>query len=87
MINMAKCVRNALPSILKEMRDVYGWRTRPSVLVHDKASYMVSTLHDHINASFLAALNAVGIRSWLGSGSDSTKWLVTHWVMSTCVRR
>ena len=77
--NLAKCVRTVLPRILEEMRDAYGWRTLPNVLVHDKASYMVSTLHDHVNANFLAALKGVGLRSWLGNGSGITKWLVKQW--------
>ena len=40
---------------------------------------MVSTLHDHVSANFLAALKGVGLRSWLGNGSGSTKWLVKQW--------
>ena len=51
----------------------------PRTVVHDKASYMVTSAHDRLQQTFAAALTAAGFCSWVGGASDSTKWLVKKW--------
>ena len=48
----------------------------PRVVVHDKASYMVTSAHERLQFAFAAALAEAGFKSWTGEGGDSTKWLV-----------
>ena len=77
--NLAKFVRNILPGILLEMQEEHNWPNVPRTVVHDKASYMVTSAHDRLQQTFAAALTAAGFCSWVGGASDSTKWLVKKW--------
>ena len=77
--NLAKFVRNVLPGILLEMQEEHNWPNVPRTVVHDKASYMVTSAHDRLQQTFAAALTAAGFCSWVGGASDSTKWLVKKW--------
>lgn len=78
--NLAKFVSNVLPNILQEMQMKYKWADVPRVVVHDKASYMVTAAHERLHVKFAAALRSAGFRSWVGGeGSDSTEWLVKKW--------
>jgi hypothetical protein len=74
--NLAKFVRNILPGILDDMKAEYGWRTLPRTIVHDKASYMVTSRYDRVQVVFAQALEAAGFKSWLGDMACSTNWLV-----------
>ena len=74
--NLSKFVSNVLPGLLDQMKTKYGWHTIPRTVVHDKASYMVSPLHDRLVTGFAKALEDGGFRSWVGSSNDSACWLV-----------
>ena len=73
--NLAKFVQNVLPRVMEEMKEAHGWSSIPRTVIHDKASYMVSPLHDRLNRTFSDALKKAGLRSWVGGESDSAKWL------------
>ena len=75
--NLAKFVRNVLPGILEGMKAKYGWADLPRTVIHDKASYMVTSQHQRLQITFAEALRAGGFRSWVGgaSGTESTQWL------------
>ena len=78
--DLAKFVVNVLPKILAEMQRKYKWTTIPRVVVHDKASYMVTSLHDRLNVTFAGALEKAGFTSWVGDDVHAaTKWLVAKW--------
>ena len=74
--NLGKFVSNVLPGLLEEMKTKYGWHNLPRTVVHDKASYMVSPLHDRLTTEFARALESGGFRSWVGSSNESASWLV-----------
>ena len=74
--NLAKFVRHVLPGILSEMQREYGWHTMPRVVVHDKASYMVTIPNERLHVAFAGALQEAGLRSWVGDANASTAWLV-----------
>ena len=74
--NLAKLVRGPLPEVLEMMRSKYQWADLPRVVVHDKASYMVTAAHERLHVSFAGALHDAGFKSWTGDGTDSTEWLV-----------
>ena len=63
---LAKFVQHVLPAELSSMAEEFGWSTKPRVLVHDKASYMVNNATALLNTRFGEAVNAAGMRSWLG---------------------
>jgi hypothetical protein len=73
--NLSKFIENVLPGVLEEMKEAHGWSGIPRTVLHDKASYMVSPLHDRLNETFSDALKKAGMRSWVGGESDSAKWL------------
>ena len=62
-VNLAKFVRNILLGILDDMKVEYGWRTLPRTIVHDKASYMVTSRYDRVQVVFAQALQAAGFKS------------------------
>lgn len=74
-VNLAKFVRRVLPDVLEEMRREHGWSSCPRVVVHDKASYMVSATANRLNPVFGGALAEAGFRSWAGAEGESTAWL------------
>ena len=74
-VSLAKFVRKSLPQILQDMQQEHGWSTIPRVVVHDKASYMVSSTAQRLNPVFGGALAEAGFRSWLGAEGESTAWL------------
>ena len=74
--NLAKFVKTVLPRELEQMKATYGWPDLPRVVVHDKASYMVTAQHARLHITFAATLAEGGFTSWAGEGVDSTKWLV-----------
>ena len=79
-VNLGKFVRNVLPKILEAMKTKWKWADIPRTVVHDPASYMVTTQHARLNIKFANALKHGGFRSWVGGdGSDSTEWLVKKW--------
>ena len=45
------------------------------MVVHDKASYMVSATSQRLNITFADALKEAGLRSWVGDIRDSASWL------------
>ena len=78
--NIGKFIRQVLPEILQEMKTAYGWPNIPRVVVHDKASYMVTAAHERLHVEFAASLRSAGFTSWVGKDlTDSTKWLVKKW--------
>ena len=72
---LAKFVKNVLPSILQEMKDEHGWNRAPRTIVHDKASYMVAPRAQRLAAPFAAALRAARLKSWLGDEDADCSWL------------
>ena len=74
--NLGKFVRSVLPTELERMKAKHGWHDVPHVVVHDKASYMVTSQHERLHVGFAAALQEAGFRSWVGDSTDSTAWLV-----------
>ncbi len=77
--NLGKFVRNVLPGILAEMKATYAWPNIPRVVVHDKASYMVTHHHHRLNVTFASALTDAGFSSWVGGNAAPTDWLVKKW--------
>ena len=77
--NLGKFIRNVLPSTLSEMGKAYGWPNLPRTVVHDKASYMVTHVHDRLNVHFAQALDDGGFTSWIGGNHETTSWLVPKW--------
>ena len=73
--NLAKFVRNVLPGILQTMKQKYGWSNLPRQVIHDKASYMVTTCHERLHVTFAAALQDARMQSWVGGAHDPTDWL------------
>ena len=51
----------------------------PRVVVHDKASHMVSPNHNRLHCGFAAALRNAGFRSWVGDEAAPADWLVARW--------
>ena len=74
--NLGKFIRNVLPLLLQDMKAAYGWNDLPRTVVHDKASYMVTSSHERLHVTFASALSQAGFRSWIGEPHDTTKWLV-----------
>jgi len=74
-LNLAKFVQNVLPDILAKMKRAHNWSNLPRVVVHDKASYMVSSAGQRLNPVFASALCDASMRSWIGSANDSSAWL------------
>jgi hypothetical protein len=74
--NLGKFVSNILPGMLAGMKAEHGWSTIPRVLVHDKASYMVSVKANRLNVTFANALQKGGMRSWVGDIRESAEWMV-----------
>ena len=92
--SLAKFVRNAHPFELQGMKEKYGWSDLPRVVLHDKASYMVTWSHQRLNAVFADGLKGGGFSSWLGGKNAPTDWLVRkfgdvypHETVNTHVRR
>jgi hypothetical protein len=77
--NVAKFVRAVLPGVLEDMRKAYGWSSLPRTVVHDKASYMNTYVHERLNVKFAAALDEAGFSSWVGGNHESTACLVAKW--------
>ena len=73
--NLAKVVQNVLPGILRAMKAKYGWTALPRTVVHDKASYMVTSPHSQLNGLFASALHRAGLKSWVGEADVSAAWL------------
>ena len=76
--NLAKFIKHILPGILAEMRREYGWSTTPRTVVHDKASYMVTSSHERLHITFAEALTQAGFKSWIGEPHATSKWLVSR---------
>ena len=72
---VADFVMNTLPSVLKSMKAEWGWANTPKVILHDKASYFVTTQQNQLNTTFAAGLKAAKFRSW---AEDDTRWLAGH---------
>ena len=77
--NLAKFVRNVLHGELSQMATEHAWSNIPRVVVHDKASYMVNSAGEQLNAVFGGALAEAGFRSWVGPQGASTKWMSSKW--------
>jgi hypothetical protein len=77
--NLAKFIRYVLPAELAKMKAKYRWADLPRVVVHDKASYMVTWAHDRLNVVFAGALAEAGFTSWVGGNHAPTNWLVKKW--------
>ena len=76
--NLAKFIRHVPPAILAEMQAGYGWCTKPRTVVHDKASYMVTSSHERLHITFADALAQAGLISWIGGPHATSKWLVSR---------
>ena len=74
--NLAKFIRHVLPQLLGQMQSRYRWPDIPRTVVHDKASYMVTNMHERLHATFAGALKEAGFSSWIGPLSGTTSWLV-----------
>jgi hypothetical protein len=74
--NLSLFVTNVLEKELQHMKNKYGWRDIPRVVVHDKAPYMVTAMHERLQVGFAGALQDAGFRSWAGDITSSTKWMV-----------
>jgi hypothetical protein len=85
--NLSKFVKNYLPGVLQEMKDEFGWSTLPRAVVHDKASYMVSTGHNRLHVVFAAGLKSGGFSSWIGNDAANAQWLVAKWGTCTSTRQ
>ena len=74
---LAKFVAHLLPEILETMKIRHHWATVPRVIVHDKASYMVTSAHERLHVAFAGALQSSGFTSWVGGPkhNDPTNWL------------
>ena len=72
---LAKFIEHVLPQELESMQAQYTWPTLPRTVVHDKASYMVNSKAEKLNAHFAEALRAVGLRSWAPDSDASTRWM------------
>ena len=69
-------VRNNLGQELQRMKSKHGWRDVANVVIHDKAPYMVTAMHERLQVGFAAALQDAGFHSWVGDITSSTKWMV-----------
>jgi len=54
--NLAKFIRKALPQELQRVREKHGWQDMPRVVVHDKASYMVTAAHEVLQIESLSGI-------------------------------
>jgi hypothetical protein len=77
--NLGKFIRTMLPKVLEEMKEEHAWPNLPRTLVHDKASYMVTHVHDRLSGPFARALDDVGLTSWIGDNHGTTSWLAPKW--------
>ena len=73
--DLAKFIEHVLPQELQWMQAQYKWPTLPRTVVHDKASYMVNSKSEKLNAHFAEALRAAGMRSWATDADGSTRWM------------
>ena len=73
--NLEKFITNVLPNALDDMKMKYGWSNTPRTVVHDKASYFVTTQHERLHVTFASALQKARLRSWVGDSHASTAWL------------
>ena len=76
-LSVAKFARDVLPRILAEMQREFGWHCIPRTVVHDMASYFVTSQNKQIQHEFASGLRAGGLRSWLGDGGDAS-WLAAR---------
>ena len=60
---LAKFIRRVLPDELAKMKAKYRWPDLPRVVVHDKASCMVSWTHERLSVIFAGALAGAGFTS------------------------
>ena len=77
--NLAKFVKHVLPGLLNNMKAKHGWPNIPRVVVHDKASYMVTPHHNRLQHVFASALDDAGFRNWVGHGDACCDWLAPKW--------
>ncbi len=77
--NLGMFIRHVLPGILEEMRSEYDWPNLPRTVLHDKASYMVSSAHERVQVTFAKSLQQAGFVSWVGPSSATAEWLVPKW--------
>jgi hypothetical protein len=76
-LSVAKFARDVLPRILAEMQREFGWHCIPRTVVHDMASYFVTSQNKQIQHEFASVLRVGGLRSWLGDGGDAS-WLAAR---------
>ena len=67
---LSKFIKHVLPHELRVMEAAHGWPTLPRTVVHDKASHMVNSKAQKVNAAFHAALGEAGLHSWAGEGAQ-----------------
>ena len=72
---LSKFIKHVLPLELRGMQAEHGWPTLPRTVVHDKASYMVNSKAQKVNAAFHATLQEAGLHSWAG---ESAKWMAAR---------
>ena len=72
--SIAKFVKDVLPNILVGMLEAYGWHCIPRTVVHDMASYFVTSQNKQLQNDFAAGLHSAGLRSWVGAHGDAS-WL------------
>ena len=78
-VNLGKFIEHQLPRILQEMCRKYNWSSIPRTVVHDKATYMVSSGHNRLHMTFASALKAANLQSWVGDSAASAEWLAPRW--------
>ena len=65
--NLAKFIRKALPQELQRVREKHGWQDMPRVVVHDKASYMVTAAHEVLQIESLSGITPCAYyKAWAG---------------------
>ena len=72
---LAKFIEHVLPQELESMQAQYKWPSLPRTVVHDKASYMVNSKGEKLNAHFAEALRAGRLHSWATDATGSTRWM------------
>jgi hypothetical protein len=61
------------------MKEEHDWPNLPRTVVHDKASYMVTHVHDRLSGPFARALGDAGLTSWIGDNNGTTSGLAPKW--------
>ena len=75
--SLEKFAKDVLPNVLAEMRQEHGWHRTPRTVVHDMASYFVTSQNKQLQVDFASGLRRGGLRSWVGEHGDAS-WLAAR---------